>query len=82
MRYKLIDTLLTKDIVNFYKSLHKGFTVNKHKLLEVYFDDGSSSTYLIFKGKFTKQYMCRECEDFYELSTGNGIIKIYKDDII
>lgn len=81
MQYKLLDVSLSKHDVKFYETIHKGFTINKNKILQVNFDNGMVTKYIIFKGKYTKQYMCRECEEYYELSTGNSIIKIQKDEI-
>ena len=81
MKYIIEDINLSKDNVKTYESIHKGFKINKDKKLKVYFDDGSITTYLIFKGKFTKPYMCRDCEEYYEISLGNNIIKLDKEDI-
>ena len=38
--------------------------------------DGTSTTYIIFEGPWTKANMCRNCGSYYEISIGNKILKI------
>ena len=54
------------------------YNINIKTKEQIEFEDGTGTTYVIFEGRFTKQYMCRDCGSYYEIDLGTQLIKIPK----
>ncbi len=76
MNYKILDSHLSEPQIKYYEDNNPGWKVKTTNCLLVTLDDGSSTTYVIFEGPWTKSNMCRDCGSYYEISIGNQIIKI------
>ena len=69
MNYKILDSYLPESEKQYYENSNPGWKVNTTNCLQVTFEDGSSSIYVIFEGPWTKSNMCRDCGTHYEIST-------------
>lgn len=81
MNYKILYSHLSESEIKYYEDINSGWTVKTTNCLLVTFEDGTSMTYIIFDGPWTKANMCRDCESYYEISIGNNIQKVYQFDI-
>lgn len=78
---KLLKNKLSKSEVQYYEKMNRGWFVKTTDCLYVEFEDGTSTTYIIFEGRFTKEYMCRDCGSYYEINLGTQLIKISKETV-
>lgn len=78
---KLLKNKLPKSEVQYYEKMNRGWFVKTTDCLYVEFEDGTSTTYIIFEGRFTKEYMCRDCGSYYEINLGTQLIKIPKETV-
>nr|DAY99193.1 MAG TPA: hypothetical protein [Caudoviricetes sp.] len=76
MKHKILKSHLSEAEKKYYEKNNPGWKVKTSDCLLVTFDDGSSTTYAIFEGPWTKSNMCRDCGSYYEVSIGNKIISI------
>lgn len=76
MKHKILKSHLSEAEKKYYEKNNPGWKVKTSDCLLVTFDDGSSTTYAIFEGPWTKSNMCRDCGSYYEVSIGNKIIRI------
>ena len=76
MNYKILKSHISAAEVKDYEDMKPGWTVKTTNCLLVTFEDGTSTTYIIFEGPWTKANMCRDCGSYYEISIGNKIQKI------
>lgn len=74
----LMKNELSKDEKDFFEKMNPGFSVTGDVLC-LYSDDGSGEKYVVFKGPYTKQYSCRECEEYYELAYETGYVRFGKE---
>lgn len=75
MNYKILDSYLPESEKHYYESSNPGWEINTTNCLQVTFEDGTSSIYVIFDGPWTKANMCRDCGSHYELLIGNQLYK-------
>ena len=78
MKYQILDSYLSESERLYYEKVNPGWKVNTGNCLSTTFDDGTSTTYVIFEGPWTKSNICRNCGMYYERSTGNQNIKLFK----
>ena len=78
---KLLKNKLHESEVQYYEKMNRGWFVKTRDCLQVEFEDGTGTTYVIFEGRFTKQYMCRDCGSYYEIDLGTQLIKIPKETV-
>lgn len=76
MNYKILKSHISASEIKYYEDVNPGWTVKTTNCLLVTFEDGTSTTYIIFEGPWTKADMCRDCGSYYEISIGNKIQKI------
>lgn len=76
MNYKILESHISESDIKYYEDINPGWTVKTTNCLLVTFEDGTSTTYIIFEGPWTKANMCRNCGSYYEISIGNKILKI------
>jgi hypothetical protein len=76
MIYKIIDSYLSESDIKYYEEINPGWKVKTANCLLVTFEDGSSTSYVIFEGPWTKPNMCRDCGSYYELSISDTIIRV------
>ena len=76
MNYKILESHISESEIKYYEDINPGWTVKTTNCLLVTFEDGTSTTYIIFEGPWTKANMCRNCGSYYEISIGNKILKI------
>lgn len=81
MNYKILYSYLSESEIKYYEDINPGWTVKTTNCLLVTFEDGTSMTYIIFDGPWTKANMCRDCGSYYVISIGNNIQKVYQFDI-
>lgn len=81
MNYKILYSHLSESEIKYYEDINPEWTVKTTNCLLVTFEDGTSMTYIIFDGPWTKANMCRDCGSCYEISIGNTIQKVYQFDI-
>lgn len=81
MNYKILNSLLSESDKKYYEELNPGWTIKTADCLLIAFEDGTSTTYVIFEGPWTKANMCRDCGSYYEVSIGNTLKKIPHFDI-
>lgn len=79
MNYKILKSLLSESDKNYYETLNPGWTIKTYDCLSLIFENGSSTTYVVFEGPYTKTNMCRDCGSYYEVSIGNMLQKIPHD---
>lgn len=75
MNYKILKSHISESEIKYYEDINPGWTVKTTNCLLVTFEDGTSTTYIIFEGPWTKANMCRDCGSYYEISIGNKIQK-------
>lgn len=78
MNYKILKSRLTAEDMKYYEDVNPGYLVKTSDCMLVNFEDGSSSTYVIFEGSWTRSGMCRDCGIYFEIAIGSEIKKIYK----
>lgn len=61
-----------------YEKQYTCWTIPGTDCLKLTWSSGLSTTYMIFKGPWTQQEMCRDCGDHYEVVASNQIYKIKK----
>lgn len=76
MYHKIIKSHITESEAKRYEYLNPGYHVKTLDCLLVEFEQGTTTTYIIFEGPWTKPYMCRDCGSHYEISVGNEILKL------
>ena len=79
MNYQILDSHLPESEKLYYEDLNPGWKISTKHCMLVTFDNGSSATYVIFEGPWTKPNMCRDCGTHYELSLGSQLLKIPHD---
>ena len=78
MRIRRIENHIRETDITHLTNLNQGWTVLSKDCIAVEWNDGTETIFAIFQGPFTLEEMCRECDDYYEISTGGRIYHIDK----
>lgn len=79
MKTELLKKYLTEEDRKYYESANRGWKVDTLDCVKIIYDDGTECVYPIFKGKFTRQGMLRDCGDHYELARYSDYLEIPKN---
>lgn len=81
MRFKLLESYLPESQLQFYKRTDKRWEVKTTDCLQVDFEDGLVTTYIIYNGPWTLPNMCRDCGTYYELALGTNLYRIERQEV-
>ena len=78
MYAKLLSNHISDSDRTYFESLNEGWSVPSRDCIQIKWNEKETTTYVIFCGPFTKNEMCRDCCDHFELSTGGKTYIIEK----
>ena len=81
MKVEILPNYISDSDQHYYEQLNEGWTVPGRDCLQIVWADNEKSTYVIFYGPFTKNEICRDCNSYYELSTGGKNYIIEKNSL-